>query len=396
MHVAPELVEPLVDPEDGEAFVSQDTVRFKAGPVAKTVYLTYEAVDSRQQKAAGYVTIQILPVDEETNAAPRPRDLVARTLSGTAIDIAVPLDGIDADGDSVELIDISSSPDQGTHRRGRAELPHLRGLRRLDAESTSSSTACATGSARRARRRSASASPRRSRSIRRPYAVKDAVVVRPGREIAVPVMLNDSDPEGDKISLVKNGLEVPAIDGLSARVSGDRVLVQAPDRALETSLQYTVTRRPRGDGDRRAADHGRRGRAAAGAGRARRPAAARRPRGGEPDGRPRHPRERRGPRRHDRQPRRRARRGRDPARERQGAGHASPTSCSSSATRSPTRTDLQSSAFIFVPSVDGLRPDADLHRASRGRQRRDQGGPAVGVRHRRRRRSRSSSPSTPR
>ena len=31
MHVAPELIAPLVDPEDGEIFVSQDTLRFKAG-----------------------------------------------------------------------------------------------------------------------------------------------------------------------------------------------------------------------------------------------------------------------------------------------------------------------------------------------------------------------------
>src|SRR5690606_20635897 len=60
-----------------------------------------------------------------------------------------------------------------------------------------------------------------------PYAVKDAVVVRPGREIAVPVMLNDSDPEGDTISLVEDALVLPEEDGLSARVSGDRVLVEA-------------------------------------------------------------------------------------------------------------------------------------------------------------------------
>ena len=71
--------------------------------------------------------------------------------------------------------------------------------------------------------------------------MKDAVVVRPGREIAVPVMLNDSDPEGDEIALVEDGLVMPELDGMSARVSGDRVLVQAPDRAAETSLQYTIS-----------------------------------------------------------------------------------------------------------------------------------------------------------
>jgi hypothetical protein len=239
LHVAPELIEPFVDPEDGEAFVSQDTVRFKAGPVAKTVYLTYEAVDSRQQKAAGYVTIQILPVDEETNAAPRPRDLVARALSGTEIDIAVPLDGIDGDGDSVELLDISSSPTKGrivevaqnylTYEAfdgsTGVDVFKYRVRDRLGKEGTATI-------------RVGIAPPEQVNQA--PYAVKDAVVVRPGREIAVPVLLNDSDPEGDDIALVKDGLEVPAINGLSARVSGDRVLVQAPDTAVETSLQYTV------------------------------------------------------------------------------------------------------------------------------------------------------------
>lgn len=240
LHVAPTLIEPLVDPEDGEAFVSQDEVRFKAGDEAKTVYLTYEAVDSRVQKAAGYVTIQILPVDEESNAAPRPRDLVARALSGTEVNIAVPLDGIDSDGDSVELLDITSSPTKGriievaqnyfTYEAfddsTGVDVFKYRVRDRLGKEGTAT---IRVGIAPAEQVNQA------------PYAVKDAVVVRPGREIAVPVMLNDSDPEGDEVSLVKDGLEVPTIDGLSARVSGDRVLVQAPNSEIETSLQYTVT-----------------------------------------------------------------------------------------------------------------------------------------------------------
>jgi hypothetical protein len=238
LHVAPALVE-SPEPEDGEAFVSQDTVRFKAGPEAKTVYLTYDAVDSRQQKAAGYVTIQILPVDAETNAAPRPQDLVSRVLAGSESNIAVPLDGIDADGDSVELIDIASSPTKGritetaqnyfTYEAfdGSAGVDVFK-YRVRDRLGKEGIATIRVGIA-----------PAEEVN-QKPYAVKDAVVVRPGREIAVPVMENDSDPEGDKISLVKDGLEVPTDTGVTARVSGDRVLVEAPDRSLETSLQYTI------------------------------------------------------------------------------------------------------------------------------------------------------------
>jgi hypothetical protein len=242
LHVSPELIEPFVDPADGEAFVSQDTVRFKAGPDAKTVHLTYEAVDLRQQKAAGYVTIQILPVDETTNAAPIAQNLVARAVSGSEVNIAVPLDGIDADGDSVELLGIASSPskgrvtDTGPNFFTYEAFPGSSGVdsftyRVRDHLGKESTATIRVGIAPAQMVNQA------------PFAVKDAVVVRPGREVAVAVMANDSDPEGDKITLVSEengGLEVPKIDGLSARVSGDRVLVQVPDRALETSLQYTI------------------------------------------------------------------------------------------------------------------------------------------------------------
>lgn len=237
LHVEPELIEPFVDPEDGEAFVSQDTVRFKAGPEAKTVYLTYEAVDSRQQKAAGYVTIQILPIDAETNAAPRPQDLVARSLAGTKVDIAVPLDGIDSDGDSVELLGIDSSPSKGrivgtgpnyfsyepSEGATGVDVFKYRVRDRLGKEGVAT---VRVGIAPAEQINQA------------PYAVKDAVVVRPGREIAVPVTANDSDPDGDTIVLVEDGLEVP--ERLKARVSGDRVLIVAPDEEIETSLQYTI------------------------------------------------------------------------------------------------------------------------------------------------------------
>ena len=73
-----------------------------------------------------------------------------------------------------------------------------------------------------------------------PYAVKDAVVVRPGRSVAVPVLANDSDPEGDKIGLVRNGLEEAGEADVTAEVSGSHVIVEVPDRELETSLQYTI------------------------------------------------------------------------------------------------------------------------------------------------------------
>ncbi|WP_435526277.1 Ig-like domain-containing protein [Microbacterium elymi] len=64
--------------------------------------------------------------------------------------------------------------------------------------------------------------------------------MRPGRSVAVPVLTNDSDPEGDRVGLVADGLILPDVPGLSAEVLGDRVVVTAPDEPVETSLQYTI------------------------------------------------------------------------------------------------------------------------------------------------------------
>ncbi|GAA1535963.1 hypothetical protein HD600_001571 [Microbacterium ginsengiterrae] len=235
----PELIEPFVDPEDGEIFVSQDTVRFKAGPEAKTVYATYEVSDTRGNKVGGYITIQIVP-EQEDNAAPRPQDITTRVLSGSIANIAVPLDGIDADGDSVELIGPASSPKKGRITEVAANY--------FVYEAYADSSGVDTFSYRVRDRLGKEGTATVRVGIapaedvnQAPYAVKDSVVVRPGREIAVPVMLNDSDPEGDEIALVKDGLVLPELDDLSARVSGDRVLVQAPDRPVETSLQYTIS-----------------------------------------------------------------------------------------------------------------------------------------------------------
>ncbi len=241
LHVAPKLVEPLVDPKFGEAFVSQDTVRFRAGDTPRTVYATYEAVDSNGQKAAGYITIQILPVDEKTNTAPRPHDITVRALSGTSVRIPVPLDGLDAEGDSVELVGLDSAPKQGhVTEIGSNYLTY-------DAFAKTSGIDTFTYQVRDRLGKEATATVRvgiapGANINQAPYAVKDSIVMRPGRTVAVAVLTNDSDPDGDTIGLVKNGIEVPpGVDGLKATVSGDRVLITAPNRPLQTSVQYTVS-----------------------------------------------------------------------------------------------------------------------------------------------------------
>ena len=240
IHVAPDLIPPLVDPADGEIFVSQDTLRFRAGDKPGTVYATYEAYDTAGQKDAGYVTIQVLPLNADTNAAPRPRDLTARTLSGSRVVISIPLDGIDADGDSVELVGLASAPSKGRIVETAADY--------LTYEAFDDASGVDTFTYRvRDRLGKEGTAPIRvgiappEAANQPPYAVKDSVVMRPGRSVAVPVLANDSDPEGDHPVLVANGIVLPdGVDGLDAEVVGDRVVVHAPDAPAQTSLQYTI------------------------------------------------------------------------------------------------------------------------------------------------------------
>ncbi|MDY0907947.1 Ig-like domain-containing protein [Microbacterium sp. CFBP9034] len=239
LHVAPDLVAPLVEPEDGEIFVSQDMLRFRASDEPGTVYATYEVVDSTGQKDAGYVTIQVLPVNEETNAAPRPHDIVARVLNGSQVRIAVPLDGIDADGDSVQLEGLASPPSKGrvvevgSNYVVYEAFKDVAGVDAFTYRVRDRLGAEAVGSIR------VGIAPAES-SNQSPYAAKDAVVMRPGRIVAVPVLANDSDPDGDSFSLLRDGLIIPDVDGLKATVVGDRVVITAPDEPTETSLQYTI------------------------------------------------------------------------------------------------------------------------------------------------------------
>lgn len=240
IHLAPDLLAPFVDPTDGEAFISEDAIRFRAGNEPKTVYLTYEAVHDTQRDAA-YVTIQILPRNDEANAAPRPRDLTARTLSGSRVQISVPLDGIDEDGDSVELVGLATAPGKGRIVETGANYFVY------EAFEDSSGVDAFTYRVRDRLGKEGTAPIQvgiapASSTNQAPYAVRDSIIMRPGREVALPVLNNDSDPDGDKFGFAQdNPLQVPDVPGLKAKTSGKYLLITSPNEEMNTSLQYSIT-----------------------------------------------------------------------------------------------------------------------------------------------------------
>jgi hypothetical protein len=232
----PELAQ-QPDAADGRMFVSGDYLRFIAGAEPKTVYAIYKVQNESGQVDSQQVTIRIQARDDERNSRPEPRNLTARVVAGMVVKIPVPMDGIDANGDSVQLLGIDKAPGMGTAvvRDGYLEFTAAgdgagtdsftyRVRDRIGAENTGTVIV-------------GIAPPEPNNQ--KPIAVDDAVDIRPGRKVAVEALSNDSDPDGDPLSLVTNGFE--AKPELQVEVSdGAKVLFTAPDAAGNESISYRI------------------------------------------------------------------------------------------------------------------------------------------------------------
>ncbi|MGF9662161.1 Ig-like domain-containing protein [Arthrobacter crystallopoietes] len=232
----PELAE-TVDKADGGIFTAENAVRFIAGPTAKTVYAVYEVVDSAGQKDSAEIRINILPRDDESNSQPAPKNLEARVIAGSTVRIPVPLDGIDPDGDSVFLHGIGRAPEQGAAVAGPNYIDFTASAQgagtdsftyvlkdRLGAENTGT---VLVGIAPKAE------------NNQNPVALDDGIVIRPGRSVAVDVLKNDSDPDGDMLRLDGNRV-VGEPESLEAAADKGRIRFTTPDEDGTVNVRYTV------------------------------------------------------------------------------------------------------------------------------------------------------------
>lgn len=227
-----------VDEADGKSFVSENTLRFIAGPQPKTVRAIYNAVDPQGQKSAAAVTIHILPLEGAQNSRPRPPNLTARVVAAGTVRIPVPLDGIDPDGDSVQLTGIDSTPAMGTATVGSNFIDFIAagdgaGTDTFRYKVVDRQGAVNTGTV------TVGIAPR-SETNQNPTPVDDEVKVRPGRQIAVDATRNDTDPDGDLIRILTDGIDAdPALQATVSKTSG-RILLLAPNAAGTVNVRYTI------------------------------------------------------------------------------------------------------------------------------------------------------------
>lgn len=226
-----------VDSGQGLLAVSGDVLRFKAGPTAATVHAIYAVTGPDGQEDSAQVTIHIRGGGAEQNSRPLPQKVTARVIAGKTSRISIPLDGIDPDGDSVSLIGLEQAPGKGTATVGATYIEYTASQNasgqdlfsyvvedRFGARSTASvvvGIAPAPG------------------SNQTPVAVEDTITVLPGRHVAADVLSNDSDPDGDTVSLTGDGLEAAA--ELAAEVKDGRVQLTAPSAPGTVIVYYGVT-----------------------------------------------------------------------------------------------------------------------------------------------------------
>ncbi|WP_430591631.1 Ig-like domain-containing protein [Humidisolicoccus flavus] len=233
----------LESDEEGVAFIDGDTLRvhvLEGGP--SRVLVTYEIEDEYGQRDSATVEVNVVrrDTDEDTNNPPVPRTVTSRAIAGTEVQIPIPLDGIDPDGDGVELVGYVSGPEQGR-------------ITSVDSKSFTfqafdNATGTTTFTYRVKDRFGAIADAAVIVGIappatlnQSPFAETDRVTVKPGRSIAVPVLDNDSDPDGDSISVVVDGLEPD--DALAdAKVDEESSLVRftSPSEPGQYSILYTI------------------------------------------------------------------------------------------------------------------------------------------------------------
>ncbi len=229
------LVEPLGQGQ-GLLFVSGDVLRYQAPDTPMTVHATFAVSDSFSTTAA-QLTVSVHAADAASKSPPRPQDLTARVFEGERIRIPVPLTGIDPDGDGVLLLGQDQAPakgrilDQGADWFDYEALPGELGTDTFTyaVEDWVGQRAVATVRVGIAERPAGSAQV---------VARNDDVVVRPGRSVSVRVLANDVDMSGGDLNLDPTLEMAP---GISARIDGRRIVVDAPQTPGVLQIAYTAT-----------------------------------------------------------------------------------------------------------------------------------------------------------
>lgn len=183
------------------AEIVEDQLRVEAAPSASgDVTATYETTDETGRTGSATATVHIVPRND-ANDAPQPENSEARTVAGTTVRIPVRTSGIDPDGDSTLLTGITGDPPtKGRVLRGVGEFIEYQAY--PDSAGTDTLTyqvMDAQGGVGTAQITIGIAKP--STTNLPPVTQPDTIRVRPSRALQMHVLDNDTDPEGETLSI---------------------------------------------------------------------------------------------------------------------------------------------------------------------------------------------------
>ncbi|MET0978687.1 MAG: Ig-like domain-containing protein [Paeniglutamicibacter terrestris] len=243
LELAPELQETGDLGEGSLISVADSTVRFRAGDFEgkpRQVSAVYTVAGPDGQEASASVTFDVQPAadanDLEKNTPPNPLPVQGRVFAGSSTSVQVPLDAIDPDGDSVSLVQFGSSPRFGTAKIRGSAIDYTANKDASGTDEFSYIVEDRLG-ARSTATVKIGIAPL-SEANNPPVAVNDFITVRPERPVAVDVMDNDTDPDGDALALLS---EVGSESSVKAEVIDGRVVLSSPPQNGTISVRYRIS-----------------------------------------------------------------------------------------------------------------------------------------------------------
>lgn len=233
----PVLVQGLTG-DSGLLFAAGDRLRYLAPDQPGDFTAVYEVLGPLgQERAQATVRISVREVNEATNQAPITRTVTARVIAGETVRIAIPVDGMDPDGDSVQVIGQESSPQKGAVvDTGLDYIDYQAGSYAAGTDEFRYTVVDALGSRASGLVR-VGISPRLE-GARNPVANDDQVLIRPGFTVLVPVLDNDTDPDGTALTVTS--VEANDETVVAEVVDGRFVRVTPPSTPGQYGLVYEI------------------------------------------------------------------------------------------------------------------------------------------------------------
>ncbi len=220
-------VDPTLYDNPGGAWVEGNKIRFVAPAVPGRVTATYQVKDSLGRKSSTVVRFNVISPDI-VNQAPIPQLVTGRVLAGTTQRIEIPLQGIDPNGDSVRLVGLGSGPKLGRILSVGATYLEYEAFAKMAGTDTFTYTVVDAYGAKAIGDIRVGVVPA-GISNTEPTANQDVITTRPGRTVYIQPLANDSDPDGDKISLDDQNTVTFSLQAQVVDTSAIQVVV--PDEA---------------------------------------------------------------------------------------------------------------------------------------------------------------------